>query len=94
MTETTFDDEIRSMAESYNNLKAGAAILYNTLNSVYGLHGLATLTAEDGAEHDVCEHCSEIAGGDRSVAYPCPTVAILTEYLVETETPEEEAPAE
>lgn len=95
MTETTFDDEIRLMAESYNNLKAGAGILYNTLNSVYALHELQTLTSPDGEEQDTCAHCSEIAGEDRGVAYPCPTVAILTEYLVVGEAPEEEeTPAE
>lgn len=99
MSETTFDDEIKAMAESYNALKSGAAILYNTLNSVYGLHELQTLAAEDGSEQDICGHCSEIAGEDRGVAYPCPTVAILTEYLVTSELPEgdpaeEETPAE
>ncbi|MFM5967849.1 MAG: hypothetical protein ACKOQ8_02245 [Micrococcales bacterium] len=98
MTETTFDEEIRTMAESFNALKHGAAILFNTLNSVYALHEVAMLTSEDGAEQEICSHCSEIAGEDRGIVYPCPTVAILTEYLVEAEapkeTPEEETPAE
>lgn len=99
MTETTFEEEIRAMAEAHNALKHGAAILFNTLNSVYALHEVATLTAEDGEEQEICAHCSEIAGEGRGVTYPCPTVAILTEYLVESEIPdgdpaEEETPAE
>jgi len=94
MSETTLDDEITSMAESFNALRSGASILFNTLNNVYALHVPVVLTAEDGEEQEICEHCSEIAGETRGVAYPCPTVAILTEYMVEVKPAEEETPAE
>jgi hypothetical protein len=95
MSETNFETDIKAMAESYNNLKSGAAILYNTLNSVYSLHEMVTLAAEDGEEQDICAHCSEIAGEERGVVYPCPTVGILTQYLIPAELPEEEeTPAE
>jgi hypothetical protein len=56
---------------------------------------MVTLAAEDGEEQDICAHCSEIAGEERGVVYPCPTVGILTQYLIPAELPEEEeTPAE
>lgn len=95
MDETKFQEDIAQMSDKFNALKNGAAILYNTLNSVYALHEVLTLTSPDGEEVEACAHCSEIAGEDRGIAYPCPTVGILTEYLVPAEAPaEEETPAE
>lgn len=99
MDETKFQEDIAQMSDKFNALKNGAAILYNTLNSVYALHEVLTLTSPDGEEVEACAHCSEIAGEDRGIAYPCPTVGILTEYLIPSEAPagdpaEEETPAE
>ena len=51
-------------------VKAGAAVMYTALNSIYQLHEETALV-----EGSVCRHCSKLADGN--VAYPCPTVQIL-----------------
>jgi hypothetical protein len=51
-------------------VKAGAAVMYQALNTIYQLHEITPI--KDG---EVCRHCSKIADGN--VSYPCPTVQIL-----------------
>lgn len=73
-----------------DKVKAGAAILYSALNTIYSLHDFTELEDGDGVMQPSCEHCSEINGG--IVIYPCPTVQVLlNDFVVE---PVEEAKQE
>lgn len=73
-------------------LKAGAALMYETLNTVFLLHDMEEMEGENTAEPiEGCKHCSAIA--DAIVHYPCPTVQILLQdFVVDPEN--EETPAE
>ena len=76
-------------------LKMGSAMLYAALNRVYLMHNLEVHTDEEGKEIEICGHCSDIAGEERGIYYPCPTVDLLLEYfVVAPESSEEETPAE
>ncbi len=68
-------------------VKAGAAVMYSALNSIYQLHEETALV-----EGSVCRHCSKIADGN--VAYPCPTVQILFNDFIGEESTSEPSPAE
>lgn len=69
-------------------MKAGAAVMYAALNSIYQLHEETELV--EGA---VCRHCSKLADGN--VAYPCPTVTLLFNDFIGSEaTSESSSPAE
>jgi hypothetical protein len=75
-------------------LKMGSAMLYAALNRIYGMHYLEEVAAEDKTV-ELCGHCSDIAGEERAVVYPCPTVSLLLEYfVVAPESSNEETPAE
>jgi hypothetical protein len=82
MNETvmTPNEIIEKMQNTVEQLKIGAAVMYETLQSVAGLH---SADAESS-----CTHCSEVAG--TSVWYPCPTISIiLGEFeVVEVSLPE------
>jgi hypothetical protein len=71
----------------FEAVKAGAAVMYSALNSIYQLHEETPLV--EGA---VCRHCSKIA--DANVAYPCPTVQILFNDFIGEESTSEPLPAE
>lgn len=88
MTETP---SVTELVEYANNLKSSAAIMFTTLNRVNQLHASTLIEGEDGVI-DSCQHCSEIA--DAIVHAPCPTVQVLTEYMVVETTENEETPAE
>jgi hypothetical protein len=68
-------------------IKAGAAVMYSALNSIYQLHEETALV-----EGSVCRHCSKLADGN--VAYPCPTVQILFNDFIGEESTSEPLPAE
>lgn len=83
---------ISELVDYANNLKNSAAIMFTTLNKVNQLH-TSTLIEGEADVIEACAHCSEIA--DAIVHFPCPTVQVLTEYMVVEEQPEnEETPAE
>lgn len=71
----------------FEAVKAGAAVMYAALNSIYQLHEETPLV--EGA---VCRHCSKIADGN--VAYPCPTVQILFNDFIGEDSTSEPLPAE
>jgi hypothetical protein len=72
----------------FEAVKAGAAVMYAALNSIYQLHEETPLV--EGA---VCRHCSKLADGN--VAYPCPTVQILfNDFIGEESTSEMPSPVE
>jgi hypothetical protein len=71
----------------FGAVKAGAAVMYSALNSIYQLHEETPLV-----EDAVCRHCSKIADGN--VAYPCPTVQILFNDFIGEESTSEPLPAE
>jgi len=75
-------------------LKAGAALMYQTLSAVLSLHDVEPMEGENTAEPiEGCRHCSAMANA--IVHYPCPTVQILLQdFTVEEPTEDEETPAE
>ena len=75
-------------------LKAGATLMYETLNNVFLLHDSEEMEADNTAEAiEGCKHCSALA--DAIVHYPCPTVQLLLQdFTVEEPTEDEETPAE
>ena len=75
-------------------LKAGATIMYETLNTIFLLHDMEEMEGENTAEPiEGCKHCSAIA--DAIVHYPCPTVQVLLQdFKAEEPTEDEETPAE
>lgn len=90
--ETEVQTNIQDMINYTNSLKASASIMFTTLNRVNQLHASNFMEGETGPI-EACQHCSEIA--DAIVHFPCPTVQVLTEYMVVEEQPEnEETPAE
>lgn len=77
-----------SETENIEAIKAGAAVLYQAVNTIYQLHEETPI--EDGA---VCRHCSKLADGN--VAYPCPTVQVLfNDFIGEEVTSESSELAE
>ena len=71
-------------------LKAGATLMYQTLDAIYQLHDVEAMDSEISNEPiEGCKHCSAIA--DAIVHYPCPTVQIL---LQDFQVADEETPAE
>lgn len=77
-------------------LRTGSTMLFHALNGVYKLHELGQATGDNDETVDVCLHCSEIAGEDKGIYYPCPTVDYLLQYFVVApeSSEEEETPAE
>ena len=74
-------------------LKAGAALMYETLNTIFLLHDMEEMEAENSAEPvEGCKHCSAIA--DAIVHYPCPTVQILLQDFQAEDPDNAETPAE
>lgn len=76
--------------EETEALKAGATLMYQTLETVLALHDVEPMDSENSAEQiEGCKHCSAIA--EAIVHYPCPTVQILLQdFSIENE----ETPAE
>lgn len=68
-------------------LKAGATLMYQTLDAIYQLHDVETMQAEDETDIEGCKHCSAIA--DAIVHYPCPTVQLLLQDFQVEENPAE-----
>lgn len=71
-------------------LKAGATLMYQTLDAIYQLHDVEPMDSEISDEPiEGCKHCSAIA--DAIVHYPCPTVQILLQDFTvgNEETPTE-----
>jgi hypothetical protein len=74
-------------------LKTGAALMYETLNTIFLLHDMEEMEAENSSEPiEGCKHCSAIA--DAIVHYPCPTVQILLQDFQAEDPTNEETPAE
>jgi hypothetical protein len=74
-------------------LKAGAALMYQTLSAVLSLHDVEPMEGENTAEPiEGCRHCSAMANA--IVHYPCPTVQILLQDFTVEPTEDEETPAE
>lgn len=72
-------------------LKAGATIMYDTLNTIFLLHDMEELEGNEGMVEG-CKHCSALA--EAIVHYPCPTVQILLQDFQAEEPSNEETPAE
>lgn len=71
-------------------LKAGATLMYQTLDAIYQLHDVEPMDSDISDEPiEGCRHCSAIA--EAIVHYPCPTVQILLQDFV---AENEETPAE
>lgn len=67
-------------------LKAGALLMYQTLQDVATLHGSEVFEGEEG-DVEGCAHCSNIA--EAIVHYPCPTMIVVLNDFEQEETPAE-----